>query len=334
MADTNTTDVAIEARGLAKRYGAHAALAGIDLRIERGSCYALLGPNGAGKTTTVHILTTLIAPTQGRARIDGLDVDADTRAVRERLGIVFQESCLDPALTVREHLDLSARLYHVRGKHHRSRRVAELLGEFGLEALADRPTRNLSGGERRRLEIARALLHEPQLLFLDEPTVGLDVAVRGALWSRLATLRAERGTTLFLTTHSMEEAEALASQVGILDRGEMVASGAPDDLKAGLGGDRVFLRLEREAEAIAALEVLVGVREVRPDPEGLCVQVDAAPRRLAALVAAAEPFGIVEVEFGRPTLEEVYLDATGRRFRVDADDPDTRAGDTGRRPTS
>ncbi len=317
MASQSTTDAAIEARGIAKRYGEETALEGLDLRVDRGTCFGLLGPNGAGKTTTVHILATLTSASAGEARVAGHDVEREGAAVRASLGMVFQESCLDAKLSAREHLDLSARIYRV---PERRARVGALLDEFGLGEVADRPARTLSGGQQRRLEIARAVLHGPALLFLDEPTVGLDVAARAAVWERLRAMRDHGAATLFLTTHSMEEAEALADQVGILDRGRLVASGSPGDLKAALGGDRVWFRVERDSGAREALSRVDGVEGVEHGARGLCVRVDAAPRRLAELVRAAEPHGIAEVEFARPTLEDVYLHHTGHEYEVDGGD--------------
>ncbi len=314
MATQSTTDVAIEARGIAKRYDDELALDHLDLRVDAGTCFALLGPNGAGKTTTVNVLATLTPPSAGDARVAGYDVGREGAAVRARLGMVFQESCLDAKLSAREHLVLSARIYRV---PERRARVSQILDEFGLGEVADRPTRTLSGGQQRRLEIARAVLHGPGLLFLDEPTVGLDVAARAAVWDRLRAMRDAGSATLFLTTHSMEEAEALADRVGILDRGRLVACGTPATLKAELGGDRVWIRVEREAGAREALAGVVGVASVEAGARGLCVRVDAAPRRLAELVRRAEPYGIAEVEFARPTLEDVYLHHTGHEYAVD-----------------
>ena len=307
-------DDAIEARALTKRYGAARALDGVDFAVPSGSCFALVGPNGAGKTTAVHILATLIAPDAGAARVGGRDVVREAAAVRRLLGVVFQESCLDPGLSAREHLDLSARIYRVAG---RGARVAALLEEFGLAAAADRPSQALSVGQRRRLEIARAVLHRPRVLFLDEPTVGLDVVARDAVWERLRAMRDLEGTTLLLTTHSMQEADVLSQRVGILEGGRLVACGVPAELKAALGGDRVWIRVDREAGARASLAAQPGVRRVERDERGLRVHVDAAPRRLAALVIAAEPFGIAEVEFQRPSLEHVYRHHTGHAYRVD-----------------
>lgn len=304
-------NVAIWAQNLSKRYGETPALSGTNLEVGVGQCFALLGPNGAGKTTTVSILTTLIDAGGGEARVMGYDIARDAAKVRERIGIVFQESCLDPALTPREHLDLQARIYRIAD---RKARTEALLRDFGLGDKADRRCRTLSGGERRRLEIARGMLHAPPLLFLDEPTVGLDVSARAALWDRLRDLRDHQRTTLFLTTHSMEEAEALADTVGILDGGRIVAAGRPRDLKAALGGDSVWFRLERAADARDALARSAATRVVLEEDGALHITITDAPRHLAELVELARPYGILEIEVERPTLEQVFLHHTGRRY--------------------
>ncbi len=311
---------AIEVEGLVVRYGAVEALRGLDLCVPRGRCFGLLGPNGAGKTTTVGVLTTLLRPHAGSARLLGRDVVTEQSAVRADLGVVFQESTLDAELTAREHLDLYARLYHLDA---RRRRVAEMLCLVGLEERADEPVRGFSGGLKRRLEIARGLLHQPRVLFLDEPTLGLDVTARAAVWRHLRELRARRETTLFLTTHSMEEADALCEEIAIVDRGQRVAGGAPEALKAELGGDVVRLALTRSDGARERLERVDGVREVVPDAgPALRITVVDGPKRLADLIEAARPFGVLEVSMQRPTLEHVFLHHTGHAFEIAPEDPE------------
>jgi ABC-2 type transport system ATP-binding protein len=315
MGQTGTTRAAVQVEGLEKRWGQVQAVAGLDLRVEEGACFGLLGPNGAGKTTTVAVLATLARPDAGRARVLGHDVVAERAALRRRLGIVFQEPSLDRELTAREHLDLQARLYHLDA---RARRVAEALEQSGLSSDADRPVRGFSGGMRRRLEIARGLLHRPEILFLDEPTVGLDVAARAAIWDALRRLRAEGGTTIFLTTHSMDEAEALCERVGIVDRGRLVVEGEPAALVAALGGDVVVLGFDggaaAAARAAAALAAVEGVREARADGARVRVTVRDGPRRLPALLDAARGSSVSEVELHRPTLAHVFLHHTGHPF--------------------
>lgn len=309
----------MELVGLVKRYGAVTAVDGLDLEVPHGLFYGLLGPNGAGKTTTLHVLATLVRPDAGTARVAGHDAVTERARVRESIGIVFQEPSLDRELSAREHLDLQARLYHLPD---RARRVADALERMGLAADARRPVRGYSGGMRRRLEIARGLLHRPRVLFLDEPTLGLDVAARAALWEDLRALHAEGETTLFLTTHAMEEADALCQRVGIVDRGRVVADGTPAALKAALGGDVVILGLdgpepERRAErAREALGRVEGVSRVAagPAPGWIRVTVRDGSRRLPALLDAVRDLGVAEVELHRPNLEHVFLHHTGHPF--------------------
>jgi ABC-2 type transport system ATP-binding protein len=227
---------AVQLRALEKRYGEIEALAGIDLSVAEGCFFGLLGPNGAGKTTTVSILCTLLRPSAGEARVLGHDVVRERPAVRRAIGIVFQESSLDTELSGRENLDLHARLYHLDDRAARIERMLELVD---MQRDADRPVRELSGGMRRRLEIARGLSHEPRVLFLDEPSLGLDVPARRALWGHLEALRARRDLTLILTTHSMDEAERLCDEVAVVNGGAIAAAGTPRQLAASVGGDSV-----------------------------------------------------------------------------------------------
>lgn len=315
--DPIATTPAIECRGLVVRYGDVVALDGLDLTVPEGICFGLLGPNGAGKTTTVSVLTTLRRPDAGVARLLGRDAVTERDAVRSSVGLVFQESTLDPELTPREHLDLYARLYHLEG---RRQRVDEILALVGLADEAERRTRGFSGGMKRRLEIGRGLLHEPRVLFLDEPTLGLDVASRAGIWEHLRVLRAAGNTTIFLTTHYMEEADRMCDAVAIVDRGKVVVVGSPEDLKRDLGGDSVRIELERSSGAAAALERVEGVRgvlsEEARDAEGSVFRVTLSdgPKRLASLLEAVRDFGVVEVNMNRPALDQVFLHHTGHRF--------------------
>src|SRR5262245_27013899 len=274
----SATNAAIEVRALVKRYGETTALAGIDLDVPRGTCFGLLGPNGAGKSTTVGVLTTLLAPTSGRVLLLGRDVVRERAAVRRQIGVVFQESALDPELSAREQLALHARLFHLDAP---AARAAGWVERLGLTEHADRPVRKLSGGLRRRVEIARGLLNRPGVLFLDEPTTGLDVAARARIWDELRALRGTGDTTLFLTTHSMEEADALCDAIAILDAGQIAAAGTPDALKSELGGDVITFVVERPDAAAAALAAYPGVRRVVADGAALRVTIADGSRQLA-----------------------------------------------------
>ena len=305
---------AIEARALVKRYGDREALAGVDLEVPSGVCFGLLGPNGAGKSTTVGVLTTLLAPSSGSASLLGYDVMRERAEVRRRIGVVFQESALDPELSAREQLVLHARLYHLASARSE---VDGWIERMDLARHADLPVRKLSGGLRRRVEIARGLLSRPGVLFLDEPTTGLDVVARARIWDELRALRRAGDTTLFLTTHSMEEADALCDQLAIVDDGRIVARGSPEALKAELGGDVVTLVLERPEAARGALASQPGVARVESDPDragALRVTVADGSRHLAALLECARGAGVLEVDLRRPSLEHVFLHHTGHRF--------------------
>ncbi len=312
MVSEATNTPAIELRALTRTYGKVVALAGVDLEVPPGCFFGLLGPNGAGKSTAIGILSTLLRPTSGRALLLGRDVVRDAAEVRRSVGLVFQESSLDPELTPRETLDLTARLYHL---DEPARRAQELIDVVSLGDRADRPARTLSGGQKRRLEIARGLLHRPEVLFLDEPTVGLDPAARSAIWSQLREIQREGGTTICLTTHSMEEADALCERLAILDRGRIVVDDSPDALKRALGGDQVHLRLDRAegaAQRLRGLEGVVGVRE--EGDADLRVTVSEGPKRLPAIIDAVRDHGIAEVDLRRPSLEAVFLHHTGHAF--------------------
>jgi ABC-2 type transport system ATP-binding protein len=241
---------------LEKSYGTISALRDLSLQVPEGCLYGLLGPNGAGKTTTLRILATLLAPDLGNVRIAGLDALKDQRDVRRLIGYVAQEVAIDKILTGRELLELQGDLYHLRPKQ-RNQRIDELIEMLGMDPWIDRRCGTYSGGMRRRLDLAAGLLHRPQLLILDEPTVGLDIESRAVIWNVLRDLR-DQGTTVLLSTHYLEEVEALADRMAIIDAGTVIAEGTPDELKQRLGGDRVTLRVrefsdEQEAETIRAL---------------------------------------------------------------------------------
>ncbi len=308
----------IHARGLRKRYGSVEALRGLDLDVDAGTVLALLGPNGAGKSTTVRILSTLARPDDGTARVGGHDVVRDPAAVRRVIGVVSQAGGADPDATVRENLELQGRIHGLRGAALRSR-VDELLQTFGLTEAAKRITRTCSGGMVRRLDLALGLVQRPRVLFLDEPTTGLDPEVRAALWADIARLRREEGLTLLLTTHYLDEADRLAQRVLIVDRGAAVAEGTPDELKRGLQGDTLQIEVPAgtsPADVRAALSGVPGLRELTVQQTTASARVADGPRALPAALAALEAAGLTarSVTVARPSLDDVYLAHTGRRI--------------------
>lgn len=308
---------AIEARGLMRRYGDVVAVAGLDLCIAAGSIYALLGPNGAGKTTTIAMLTTLLRPTQGAASVAGHDVATAARDVRRRIGVTFQETVLDQDLTAREVLDYHGQLYGMPGPA-RAARIRELLALVELEDAAGRRVKTYSGGMKRRLELARGLMTDPEVLFLDEPTLGLDPQNRARMWEHLRALHEARKLTVLLTTHDMEEARTLADTVGIIDRGRLVVEGAPEALIAGLGADVVRVAGQGDASAYAErLSGLAFTQEVHLADGLVQAGVDDGNRRLPAIVTAAGEAGfhIDDISVARPSLGDVFLRYTGRGLR-------------------
>ena len=297
------------------------AVDGIDLSIAEGKIFAFLGQNGSGKTTTVRMLTTLLRPTSGRAQVDGLDVLSGAAAVRRRIGVALQEAALDDMQTGRELLVLQARLYGVpAGEIHE--RVARLLTVVELDDAADRLVKTYSGGMRRRLDLAMALIHEPEVLFLDEPTTGLDPVSRVTLWDEVRRLKGE-GTTVFLTTQYLEEADRLAHEVAIVDGGHIVAAGSPDELKASIGTDVVTVRVPGEDETAArAAEVLRhvdGASDVRALEDSVVVYIKDGSTAIPAIVVRLSEATIPmrEVTLSRPTLDDVFLRMTGHHIEVD-----------------
>jgi ABC-2 type transport system ATP-binding protein len=303
----------IEVEGLVREYRkGPRAVDGIDLEVAPGEIYGFLGPNGAGKSTTVHVLTTLLPPTAGTARVGGYDVVREGPKVRSLIGVALQEAALDPLLTGRDHLRLQATLQGVR-KAERAPRAEELLHRVGLADAADRKVSGYSGGMKRRLDLALALVHWPRILFLDEPTTGLDPQSRTALWEEVALLRREAGVTVFLTTQYLEEADVLADRVGIIDQGRIVAEGTPAELKAEIGRPSVHAipRAEEDRPRIAAFLARFG--------EPLASTRDVAVRLrdglgLTDIVRAVDADGVdvVDLELRAPTLDDVFLAKTGR----------------------
>ena len=310
----------IELRELTKAYGDVTALAGLDLDVPDACLYGLLGPNGAGKTTTLRILATLLAPDAGRVWIDGIDALRDPRAVRQRLGYVAQEVAIDKILTGRELLQLQGDLFHL-PKQLRNERIDDLIDRLEMDGWVDRRCGTYSGGMRRRLDLAAGLLHRPKLLVLDEPTVGLDIESRAAIWDLLRQLVRE-GTGVLLSSHYLEEVEALADRMAIIDAGRVIAEGTPEGLKQTLGGDRVTLRIREFSDAIEAervsalLQPLQGVQQVvvnRAQGYSLNLVVDGDPVvETMRRCLAAEGLPVFALAQSRPSLDDVYLQATGR----------------------
>jgi ABC-2 type transport system ATP-binding protein len=314
---------AIEVEGLRKTYaGGVEAVRGVSFSVRPGEVFALLGPNGAGKSTTVRILTTLSAPTAGQARVAGFDVVSQPREVRRRIGYVAQASGVDVTATGRENLTLQGQLFRLSGTALRLR-VGELLDLFQLATAADRQTLTYSGGMRRRLDVAMGLIHRPEVLFLDEPTTGLDPESRSLMWKEVRRL-AEGGLTLLLTTHYLEEADQLAQRLAIVDGGQIVATGTPDELKGQLRGDVVSVELadrSRTSEAELVLRGQEDVSRVLVDAGRLYAQVAHGARAVPVLLAALEKAGldVAQVSLSRPSLEDVYLTATGHAYREEGE---------------
>ena len=304
-------DAVIQAQGLVKRYGELEAVRGIDLEVQHGEIFGFLGPNGAGKSTTISILCTLLTPSAGTARVAGVDVVQDPARVRQRIGLVFQDPSLDDQLTGRENLEFHAWIYSVPAAE-RGPRIDEMLALLQLTERAGSPVKTYSGGMKRRLEIARGMLHQPQVLFLDEPTLGLDPQTRQSIWKHLNELRDNKGITIFMTTHYMDEAE-YCDRIAIIDRGKIVAQGTPDELKAMVGGDVVTITSSRPDAAAAEIEKVLGVTPIR-DNGSLRMEVPDAkvfvPRLVRELKAPVDT-----VTLRRPSLDDVFLKLTGHAIR-------------------
>lgn len=309
---------AIETEGLVKRYDEDVlAVDGIDLSIEANTIYALLGPNGAGKTTTLSILTTLIEPTRGTARVAGLDVVNQADEVRHKIGVTFQEIVLDPDLTGRESLNFHGRLYNM-DKAKRQAKIEELLALVELEDAADRRTNTYSGGMKRRLELARGLMTEPDVLFLDEPTQGLDPQNRANIWEYIRNLKANTNMTLLLTTHYMDEAEALADRVAIIDHGKIVVEGTPKELIDQMGADIFYVNgTGNKEEFVAQVQTLPFVQGVDGGNGGIQISTESGSGRLIEIlkISQAVDFNIDDVSSAKPTLGDVFLKYTGRQLR-------------------
>ena len=319
-----SNDLAIEALGLRKTYPPDVrALDGLSLAVPAGTIFGLLGPNGAGKSTTVRILTTLSRPDSGSARVAGIDVLAEPMRVRRAIGVVAQKHGLDPEATGRENLVLQGEFHAITGRHRRPRDT-EALERLGLADAADRQAKIYSGGMQRRLDLAIGLIHRPQVLFLDEPTTGLDPEARAELWHEIERLARDELMTILLTTHYLEEADRLASQLAIVDRGRIVVQGTPDELKSELEGDRIQVELV-DAQDAAARRALAGVGDVGDaalDGRTLHARARDGAAAIPAVLAALDAHGVkaASVTLARPSLDDVYLRHAGRTFdRADSD---------------
>jgi ABC-2 type transport system ATP-binding protein len=316
---TGEATAIVAARDLSKTYkGGVRALDGLSFSVATGSIFALLGPNGAGKSTTVKILTTLARPDAGSASVAGIDVIGQPRQVRSMIGSVSQHTGAVPQLTGRENLTIQGSLHGMRGRRLRLR-VAELLEQFGLADAAGRQARTYSGGMRRRLDIATVLVHRPMVLFLDEPTTGLDPEGRADLWAVLSELAAQAGTTILVTTHYLEEADQYADRIAIVDRGRVVAEGTSAELKSELSGDSVLLEVADARSAGEITRVLAAVPQVRQaSADGSVVRARVADgsRTLPSVLAGAEAAGVpvLSVSVAQPSLDDVYLHHAGRSF--------------------
>ncbi len=310
----------IEARGLVKHFGEIHAVNGIDLNVRRGQVFGFLGQNGSGKTTTVRMLTTLLRPTQGSARVAGLDVLSQDRAVRRTIGVALQEAGLDILQTGRELLRLQSRLYNVpRGEI--EGRVAHLLEVVDLSEDADRRIGGYSGGMQRRLDLASALVHSPSIIFLDEPTTGLDPVSRQSLWEYIQRLNREDGVTFFLTTQYLEEADQLCDEIAILDAGEIVVQGTPDQLKATVSADVIYVQVDgdetRQQQAVSALLPLPNVEDARWDwNEGVTIYTRSGHDTLPLVVRSLDDqeLSFSNLRLARATLDDVFFKATGHRI--------------------
>ena len=313
---------AILAEALVKHYTSDIrAVDGIEISVPEGQVFAFLGPNGSGKTTTVRMLTTLLRPTSGRAVIDGLDVQQDPNEVRRRIGVALQDVGLDDLQTGRELLHLQGALYGLPAQDARGR-ASLLLEVIDLVDAADRPIKTYSGGMKRRLDLAAALMHRPKIVFLDEPTTGLDPPGREAIWRYVRELNSNEGVTFFLTTQYLEEADRLAGNVAIMNAGRIVAEGSPSDLKAGIGTDVVSVRIEGGADEVergrAAVRPLEGIEDVRVLEDSIVIYVPDGRRAIARIVLLLDEASVQvgEVTLSRPTLDDVFLRKTGHHIET------------------
>ena len=309
---------AIKTEDLVRHFGDVQAVKGVNLRIPKGEIYGFLGPNGAGKSTMVHMLCTLLAPSGGRATVAGFDVESDPGKVRLRIGVALQEAALDPKQTGEELLSLQGRLYGLR-RREIQQRVGELAELIDLGDFLGRLVGTYSGGMRRRLDLAAALIHNPEVVFLDEPTTGLDPVSRVQVWSEVRRINAELGVTIFLTTQYLEEADELAHRVGIIDHGQIVAEGTPGDLKRAVGSDLILVRVEGDTtEAMSVLANVPGVQNVEVHGNELVITTSTGSATISPVAVALAGTSVVvrDLTLRTPTLDDVFLELTGTHIET------------------
>ena len=328
MHDLTSSPPAIETQGLVRHFGAVRAVDGVDLAVRKGEIYGFLGPNGAGKTTVIRMLVTLLAPTGGRAMVAGYDVMSQADLVRSNIGVALQDAALDNKQTGRELLRLQGRLYGLSSREI-NRRIDELASLVDLGSAMDRLIGTYSGGMKRRLDLAAALIHHPKVLFLDEPTTGLDPLSRSRIWDEVREINASMQVTIFLTTQYLEEADSLAERVGIIDQGRLAAQGAPADLKRERGSDLIVARLDKDADgAVEALAGIPAVSAIETHGNEITISVTNGASLISAVALRLSEYDLAvqELTLRTPTLDDVYLHVTGARFHsggAGTESPDT-----------
>jgi ABC-2 type transport system ATP-binding protein len=326
MEERKSKPNAIDVEGLVKRFGEFTAVDGISFHVKEGEVFGLLGPNGAGKTTTISIITTIISRTSGTVKLYGQDIDHNKDKARQAIGIVFQDPSLDDELTARENLDFHARLYGV--KENRRRIINDMLRLVELMDKADKQVKTFSGGMKRRLEIARGFIHKPKILFLDEPTLGLDPQTRRNIWEYIQRLNKKEGLTIVLTTHYLEEADLLCDRIAIIDHGKIIRMGTPEELKASLGGDVIRLEVQKKAELMNILKKDGFVETIKESSTGLEITTHDGSKAIPKIMQIADSHGVVidSATLKRPSLEDVFINLTGKSIREEAADAKARLG--------
>ncbi len=307
--------IAIEVKKLVKKFGSLTAVNGISFNVREGEIFGFLGPNGAGKTTTISMITTILSPTSGSIKIYGTDVAHEKDAARQLIGIVFQEPSLDDELTGWENLDFHARLYGV--KKDKNKIIASVIKLVGLEQAAKRQVKTYSGGMKRRLEIARGFIHKPKILFLDEPTLGLDPQTRRKIWDYIKEINKRDGTTIMLTTHYLEEADALCSRIAIIDNGKIIRSGTSEELKRSLGGDVVRIGVDKKKQLFGLVKRNKLIKKIKESNDGLEITATDGTKviPIVAKIADSHKINISYATIKRPSLEDVFIRLTGKSIR-------------------